>query len=146
MSRQAAFKRFGKPTKPGGGEAIAPSPVGPLLDAAERAFGLIAAGGYNELHELMTPATAEALTADLIAATWAEVLSEVGELEACDNTRAELPDGSPLDSDESVLGATVVATTLRCEAGEILGRIAFDDNRKIIGMLIVPHDDGDLPF
>lgn len=146
MSRQAAFKRFGKPTKPDRGEALAPSPVRPLLETAERAFGLVADADYDALHQLMTEKTAGLLTADLLAETWAKVLAEVGHLEACRDTRAELPDGTLLDSDESVLGVAIAATTLHCEAGEMLGRVAFDENHKIVGMLIVPVDHGKLPF
>ncbi|MGB5758038.1 MAG: DUF3887 domain-containing protein [Acidimicrobiales bacterium] len=145
MSRQAAFKRFGKPTNQRHDE-LARRPVRPILDAAERAFGLVASASYDALHQLMTPETADALTADLIAETWAKVLSEVGQLEVCRDTQAELSDGTSLDPDESVLGVMVAATTLQCEAGEMLGRIAFDENGKIIGMLIVPPDHGELPF
>ncbi|MEM9613676.1 MAG: hypothetical protein AAF962_24065 [Actinomycetota bacterium] len=146
MSRQAAFKRFGKPTQPKEPKPVEAQSVAPVLDITERAFDLVATADYDQLHRLMTPATSEALTADLIAATWSGVLAEVGQLESCDNTHVELPDGTPLDPDEEVLGSVVAATTLRCEAGELLGRIAFDADRKIIGVLIVPEDHGELPF
>lgn len=146
MSRQAAFKRFGKPTPPKEPEPVEPKPVAPVLAITERAFALIAAAEHDELHQLMTPGTKEALTADLIAQTWSSVLAEVGELETCDGTTIELPDGTTLDPEESILGTVITATTLRCEAGDILGRVAFDHDRKITGILIVPQDHGDLPF
>jgi hypothetical protein len=146
MSRQAAFKRFGRPINPSNGDALVSQPVRPILDLAERAFSLVATADYDTLHELMTPDTAKTLTADLIADTWASVLSEVGELETCRGTEVELPDGTVLDPDERVQGVKIAATTLQCEAGSVLGRIAFDGNGKIIGMLIVPTDHGDLPF
>ncbi len=127
-------------------QSLEPKPVAPVLAITERAFALIAAAEHDELHQLMTPTTKEALTADLIAETWSSVLAEVGQLRTCDDTSIELPDGATLDPEESVLGTVIAATTLRCEAGEVLGRVAFDHNRKITGILIVPQDHGNLPF
>ena len=88
----------------------------------------------------------EQLTPQLIGDTWVVALGMVGELEGFEGTHVELHDGTPLDADERVIGTVIGATVLRCEGGELVGRVAFDETSAIVGILIVPTDHGPLPF
>ena len=146
MTRQAAFKRFGKPVDPESGEHIAPRSISGLQERTEKVFTLIAAGNYDDLGLLMNPQTAQELPAPLIADTWRSVLTEVGNLERCIDTELELSDGTSLDDDEQIVGTVIGATILHCEAGQLRGRVAFDEQSKVVGLLIIPMDHGPLPF
>lgn len=146
MSRQAAFKRFGTPTDPVTGETLARRTASEIADLTETTFRLIATGDHDALHRMMTPETAAALTSDVIGETWRSALAAVGALERFEATHVELPDGSEVEPGDEVLGITIGATRIVCEAGESVGRVAFDDGVRIIGVLIVPPDHGDLPF
>lgn len=146
MSRQAAFKRFGRPADPRGGDGIRGHRAHEVTALTDRVFTLIAAGEHAELARMMDPHTAEELTPDLVGATWRAVLAEIGTLDRCRDTRAELPDGTVVDDDDIVIGSVIGATTLECEAGEMLGRVAFDDTSRVVGILVVPTEHGPLPF
>ncbi|MFI2101668.1 hypothetical protein ACH436_00095 [Isoptericola sp. NPDC019693] len=146
MSRQAAFKRFGRPTDPRSGEEIRGRGTDEVVALTDRVFALVAAGQHEELAGLMEPRTAEELTPDVVGAAWRSVLAEVGGLDRCRGTQVELPDGSVVADGEQVLGTVIGTTTLVCEAGEVLGRVAFDDASRVVGLLIVPTDHGPLPF
>lgn len=146
MTRQAAYKRFGAPTDPRTGERIAKRAVADVVELTELVFTLIAAGDYDQLARLMHPSTALELSPDVIAATWQSVLSEVGELSEMNDTRVELQDGVAVEADEQVLGTVIGTTVLECEAGQLVGRVAFSDDAKVVGLLIVPLDHGPLPF
>ena len=146
MTRQAAYKRFGTPTDPRTGERIAKRGVADVVEITERAFTLLAAGDYEQLARPMHPSTALELSPDVIAATWQSVLTEVGELSELQQTRVELPGGVPVESDEQVLGTVIGTTVLECEAGQLVGRVAFSDDAKVVGLLLVPVDHGPLPF
>lgn len=146
MTRQAAYKRFGTPTDPRTGERIAKRGVADVVELTERVFRLIAAADYAQLARLMHPSTALELSSDVIASTWQSVLTEVGELSELQETHVELPGGVVVETDEQVLGTVIGATVLECEAGQLLGRVAFSDEAKVVGLLIVPLDHGPLPF
>lgn len=146
MSRQAAFKRFGEPVDPHDGNPIVARTIADLKERTEKVLALIAAGQYDDLELMMHPQTAQELPTSLIADTWRSVLSEVGSLERCVNTALELPGGTPLADDDQILGTVVGATMLECEAGRLRGRVAFDEQSRVVGLLIVPVDHGPLPF
>lgn len=146
MTRQAAFKRFGRPVDPSTGDEITPRSVRDVVDLTERVFALIAAGDYDQLTPLMHPQTLQEIPPALIADTWRKVLTEVGALERCEGTHVELPGGTAIESDEQVVGTVVGATTLECEAGSLHGRVAVSDESLVVGMLLVPTDHGPLPF
>lgn len=146
MTRQAAFKRFGEPVDPESGEQIVPRSIRGLSERTEEVFALIAAGDYDGLELLMHPQAARELPAPVIADTWRAVLSEVGNLGSCTETRLELPGGAPLDEDDRIIGTVIGATVLDCEAGRVRGRVAFDEESRVVGLLLVPLDHGPLPF
>ena len=146
MSRQAAFKRFGEPVNPATGERIVARSITSLRERTEKVFALIAASEYDDLGLFMHPQTAQELSAELIADTWRSALSEVGTLEHCVDTSLELPGGAPLADDEQIIGTVVGSTILECEAGRLQGRVAFDEQSRVVGLLIVPVDYEPLPF
>lgn len=146
MSRQAAFKRFGRPVDPRTGTRIEPRSVADVVGLTERVFTLIAAGDYETLMPLLHPQAARELTPDVIAETWRRVLAEVGTLQGAAGTHVELPGGGPVSSDDEVVGTVVGATTLECEAGQVHGRVAVADDGQVVGLLLVPTDHGPLPF
>ena len=146
MSRQAAFKRFGRPADPRNGDPMTTRTITGLIEATEATFRLIADGSHDELQARLNPRVREQLTPQLIGDTWVVALGMVGELEGFKGTHVELHDGTPLDADDSVIGTVIGATVLRCEVGELVGRVAFDETSAIVGILIVPTDHGPLPF
>lgn len=146
MTRQAAFKRFGHPRDPRTGHTMTPTDLRPLIPLTERTFALLDAGDHATLHGLMTEQTAEGLARDLLLDTWAQVVAETGNLTGCRETRLESFEGVELDPSEASLGGAIGATTIVCEAGEWSGRVAFDPDQRIVGLLVVPVGATDLPF
>lgn len=112
----------------------------------EQVFDLIAAGEYDKLEQLIHPEVRSELSASLIAETWARVLTEVGAKEHYADTHVVLPAGDRIDEDDQILGTVVGVTTLNCEAGEVMGRVAIDDQQRVVGLLIVPPDYSPVPF
>ena len=145
-SRQAAFKRFGSIRDPRTGAAMSPTTTTEVAALTERAFGLVDAGAYDDLAALMTAPTAAALTREVVLDTWAAVAGATGNLVRCTGTRVELPDGSTVAEGEQVVGNVVAETTLECEDGSWRGRVAYDGDRRVIGLLVVPPDATDLPW
>lgn len=148
MSRQAAFKRFGDVTNPSTGERIrrAPMSITQVQATTEKVFDLIGAGRHEELQQLIHPEVRSELPAPLLSETWARLLGEVGAVESYDDTHVALPAGERLQEDESILGTVVGVTTLTCEAGEMMGRVAVDEELRVVGLLIVSPDQSSLPF
>ena len=146
MSRQAAYKRFGEATNPSTREPVHKHTAQQVQEMTEQVFRLIAVGELEQLQELLHPQAREQLSEELIAETWAGVLAEVGALDSLDETRVETPDGDVIGPDEEVMGSLIGQTTLRCEAGEYLGRVAVDEQLRVVGLLIVEPGSGPLPF
>lgn len=120
-SRQAAFQRFGRPVEPRT-EATA--------GAVERAVTVLAdlvAGRWDDVRrDFDEPMLAE-LTADKIAAVWAQVNGTVGRYEHM---------GEPFAAQ---LGEhTVVTVLMHCEAGEINGRVAVNRDGTVGGLFLFP--------
>jgi hypothetical protein len=146
MTRQAAFKRFGRPVDPVGGEPLARRGVADVRTITEHVFTLIATGDYDGLAAVMHPVTVRELPSDRVAETWRTVLGEVGALQSFRDTRVEMPGGAALSDDDEVVGTVVGATTLVCEAGEMIGRVAVNEDGLVVGILIVPEGYAPLPF
>lgn len=142
MSRQAAFKRFGEVTNPADGRRItgAAMSIDRVRRITEQVFDLIGSGQYDDLEQLIHPDVRPELPASLIADTWARMLTEVGATESYADTHVVLPAGERIDEDEQILGTVVGVTTLKCEAGDMMGRVAVDDQLRVVGLLIVTPD------
>jgi hypothetical protein len=124
-SRQAAFQRFGRPADPRTGAAMT-SADELLPGAAEKAVALLAdvvAGRWAEAGRDFDARMAAELTTDKIAEVWAQV----GAYERM---------GEPATL--RVGGYTVVDVPLYCEAGELTGRVSFDDDGAVAGLFLVP--------
>lgn len=148
MSRQAAFKRFGEVINPVTGTHItgAPMSLSELTQATERVFTLISTAAYDELESLMHPDVKTELPASVIADTWNRVLADIGSLESFTDTHVTFPAGERIEEDAAILGTVVGVTTLQCEAGEAMGRVAFDEERRVVGLLMVEPGHEPLPF
>lgn len=147
VTRQAAFKRFGRPSDPRTGKAMAPTmTVSGVVTLTERVFTLLDDGQYESVRALMSANTARTLTREVVLDVWANAIAEVGRLMTCRNTQAELPDGTVLNTGESALGLVIGSTVLECEAGEWVGRLALNGEQQIIGLLVVPSTHVSLPF
>ena len=109
-------------------------------------FRLIANGDDDAVQAQLHPQVREQLTPQLIGDAWRSAMAECGSLEAFTDTHVELHDGTVLTEDEEVVGTVIGATRLMCEAGELVGRAAFDETDQVVGLLIVPPDHGKLPF
>ncbi|MEO7587740.1 MAG: hypothetical protein ABIS84_06890 [Arachnia sp.] len=147
ISRQAAFKRFGRPHDPRTGDEMNDTTTASSVVAlTERVFWMLDAGDYAAIADLMTTGTARVLTREVLLGMWASAVAEAGNLLACRRTRAELGDGTVLHPDESVLGLVIGATELECEAGQWVGRLAIDTEHRVVGLLVVPPGSDSLPF
>ncbi|MCG8656747.1 hypothetical protein EU513_12345 [Yimella sp. RIT 621] len=140
MSRQAVFKRFGRPDPHTGAAPV--RAVQPLIAATEAVFTDLANGRAASLVERMTPVAAAVLAVRDMEATWAAVERADGPLVRC----RDLAVRTPADTGTELAGGVVVATTLECESGSWHGRVAWDGWDRIAGILIVPDDRPGLPF
>lgn len=148
MTRQAAFKRFGEVTNPADGRAITGGhmSIEKVRLLTEEVFDLVSTGDYASLEQLLHPEVRSELPESLVAGTWERVLSEMGAKEGYTDTHVVLPGGDRIEEDETVLGTVVGVTTLNLEAGELMGRVAIDDQLRVVGLLIVPVGQQHLPF
>lgn len=146
MSRQAAFKRFGTTHDPRTGEIMKTRSIDEAHRLTEEIFRLIAHGDDEAVQAHLHPQVRDQLTPQRIGDAWRSALSECGSLETFANTHVELHDGTVLTEDEAVVGTVIGATQLMCEAGELVGRVAFDETDQVVGLLIVPPGHGKLPF
>lgn len=148
ISRQAAFKRFGQVTNPATGHVMtgAPMSLDKIQKITERVFDLIGQAAYDDLEQLLHPEVRTELPPTLIAETWAAVLAEIGEPESCQDTHVVYPAGERIEDDAEILGTVVGVTTLQHEAGEMMGRVAVDEQLRVTGILLLPPGQQDLPF
>ena len=145
-TRQAAFKRFGSIRDPRTGAEMEAVDTHRLVGTTERVFALVDAGDHDGLAALMTAPTAAALTREVVLDTWAAVVGATGNLARCVATEIELPDGTSVAEGDRVVGDVVARTTVECEAGEWLGRVAYDGDGRVTGLLVVPPGTTDLPW
>lgn len=152
MSRQAAFKRFGKPTDPTTGEAMIQRSIENLPALTEKYVTLISQGNEDGVAAMMHPRTRKELPWSTIIDVWKQVLTENGELEGFADTFITTPKGMKPDSGMirksvgKILGIAIGVTTVKLEAGEISARVAFDNDDAVVGVLFVPTDQTDVPF
>lgn len=145
VSRQAAFKRFGSKDE---SETTA-AQVTDLSERTREVFAHLDAGDYEAVRAHMTYTCARALTKRKLMSVWEQVRSDTGRLEACVDSTVQTADGStPLSrlANRHLSAGAIVQVTLRHEAGEWIGRIAYNGSGKITGILIAPPGSRDLPF
>jgi hypothetical protein len=151
MTRQAAFKRFGKPKDPTTGETMQPQPAATVKAITESFFRDIAAGDEAATMAALHPDAD--LTWDEIITVWKQCVGEHGALEGFGPTTVVAPgEGAPhadteaWKQDTSMLGISVGVTTIQQEAGELMGRVAVDPQGRVVGVLYRPTDATDYPF
>jgi hypothetical protein len=126
-TRQAAFQRFGRPVDPRTNKPMSRETLPGAADRAIEILGCIIEGRWADARRDFGAAMLEAVDADRIARAWAVTAAEVGGYERM---------GEPLvfRADD----ATVVDLPLYFEAGDRTGRVVFDGDGEVIGLLIRP--------
>ncbi len=125
-TRQAAFQRFGRPIDPRTGapmaDTILPGAAGRaaslLADVAEQRWEQARAGFDQRM--------SEALSAQRLAAAWAQVIGTAGSYEGM---------GEPVAHQAG--DYTVVDVPLRFEAGELTGRVSFSGTGQVAGLFFL---------
>ena len=150
ISRQAAFKRFGSAAALETGGELMTQPVVNLEERTEEVFRMLSKGDYAGVKALMTFTCSRTLTRKKVMQVWDGVVEQTGALESLSNTVIQTADGRNivLQQINQLLGGGLVGQTqLNHEAGEWIGRVAYNGSGKITGMLIVhPMSASNLPF
>jgi Protein of unknown function (DUF3887) len=126
-TRQAAFQRFGHPVDPRTNTPMSRETLPGAADHAIEILGSIIAGRWEDARRDFDARMLEAVDADRIARVWAMTTAEVGGYERM---------GEPLVY--RVNDATIVDLPLHFEAGDRVGRVAFDGRDTVIGLFIRP--------
>ncbi|WP_433676974.1 hypothetical protein [Microbacterium gorillae] len=145
VSRQAAFKRFGSKNE----EDMMTASVTDLSDRTIEVFAHLDAGDYEAVRAHMTYACGRVLTKRKLMGVWDQVRSESGRLDACVDATTQTADGSTALSklaNRHLSTGAIVQVTLQHEAGEWIGRVAYNGTGKITGILIAAPGSRDLPF
>lgn len=124
-SRQAAYRRFGRPVT-----MNTPGTEAALPGAAEKAVALLAdliAGRWADVRRDFDVRMTATLTTGRLADAWTETVAMLG---ACERM------GEP--GTLRVGGYTVVHVPLHCAAGEATARVSFDDDGAVAGLHLVP--------
>lgn len=127
VSRQAAFQRYGKPVDPRTGELMSTTPLATATALAESVISDLAAADWDAVTARFDDAMQKSLSADALAAAWAQIASQAGAYES-----HAAPEAS------RAADVTVTNTRLGFEAGEFLARIVFRDDERIAGLFILP--------
>ncbi len=128
-SRQAAFQRFGTPDHDRDGAPMKIDHASALIPRAEAAYHHLESGDYRPVADQMTFVVQRLLTEKKVLGVWSKTTTQCGRLESLGTSFAR-PSGA----------TTVVETPLSFEAGEYVGRIAYNRRGKIAGMVILPPD------
>jgi hypothetical protein len=129
VTRQAAFQRFGNPVDPRTG---VPMNANVRSEAAEHATQLIIdwfAGDYAAMSRDFNEEMATKASAAQMADAFAQITGMVGAYEGM---------GDPVVRQWG--DYTVVDIPLRFEAGELNGRVSYDQDGKVAGVFALPPD------
>ncbi len=150
VSRQAAFKRFGSAAALEAGGDLMTKPVVNLEERTEAVFRMLSNKDYAGVKALMTFTCARTLTQKKVMAVWDGVVQQTGALESFSDTSVQTADGRNIllqQINQYLGGGLVGQTQLNHEAGEWIGRVAYNGSGKITGLLIVhPLSATNLPF
>jgi hypothetical protein len=125
-TRQAAFQRFGRPLDPRTG---APMAEAILPGAAERAASLladVAEQRWEQARAGFDQRMSEALSAQALAAAWAQVIGTAGRYEGM---------GAPVAHQAG--DYTVVDVPLQFEAAGLTGRVSFSGTGQVAGLFFL---------
>lgn len=149
VSRQGAFKRFGGAVDASKEKETMSQQTIDLIDRTHDVFESLNSDDYEAVKAHMTYTCARTLTKRKVMSVWNQVIAATGSLEACSDSTVQTPDGTNVVSkfaNRLLMNGAVVQTTLRHEAGEWIGRVAYNGAGKITGLLIAPIGSKDLPF
>ncbi|WP_109212366.1 MULTISPECIES: hypothetical protein [Microbacterium] len=149
VSRQAAFKRFGGAVAHPEKEMEMARQTIDLMDRTRAVFEWLDAGDYEAVRTQMTYACARTLSKRKIQGVWNEVVTATGRLESSTDLTVRTPDGTNALNklaNRVLANGAIVQATLRHEAGDWIGRVAYNGSGKITGLLIAPPGARDLPF
>lgn len=154
VTRQAAFKRFGRVTDVLTGEIMTARSIDHLTELTEAFFTHVARGEQELTMGMVHPTVRRELPWESVSAAWNRCLAEFGALERPSGSFITHPGGlAPVEtlaalSDGKMLGIAVGVTTLEQEAGAVMGRVAFDQDDAIVGVLYLSTDtpQSALPF
>lgn len=125
-----------------------------LAALTETLFAHVSRGDEELTMGMIHPTVRKELPWQAIADTWSRCLTEYGRWESASDTFVTHPGGTSAVDDltslgtNKVLGIAVGVTRLNHEAGEIVGRVAFDQDDAVVGILLLPLDSPaeSLPF
>jgi hypothetical protein len=120
-----------------------------LMERTRNVFESLNADDYEAVRAHMTYATARTLNKKRVMGVWGDVVDATGRLESMDEFTVRTPDGvDAFDRfiNRAFANGAIVQTTLRHEAGEWMGRVAYNGSGKITGLLIAPLGSNNLPF
>jgi hypothetical protein len=149
VTRQAAFKRFSTATENVLERKDMAQLTIDLTHRTEEVFHNLDKGDYDAVKAHMTYTCSRVLSKRKMLGLRGNITTATGRLETCASTTVQTPDGrSSLEkiTNRHLMGGAVVQTTLQHEAGEWIGRVAYNGAGKITGILIAPPDSRDLPF
>ncbi len=100
-----------------------------LIPHAEAVYRKLAADDYDSVAHDMTFLVQRALNRKKVMGVWADAIASLGDFESLGQSFVR-PSGSHV----------VVETPLTFEAGELVGRIAYNRRDKIVGIVILEPD------
>jgi uncharacterized protein DUF3887 len=129
VTRQAAFQRFGHPVDPRTGEVMSGAvPPGAAARATQLMIDWIEAR-YGAVRGDFNSVMSERMSADGLAAAWAELTGQVGRYEQLGEAAAR-----------QARDLTIVDIPLSFEAGEMKGRVVYDRDGKVTGLFVLRPD------
>lgn len=132
-TRQAAFQRFGRPLDPRTGEPMTRETLPGAADKAVELLAAIVERRWEDARLDFSERMLAALDANGLARAWAVTVSAAGEYDGM---------GEPFTR---LIGPnTVVDVPLHCEAGEMTGRVVYDEYAKVVGLWFRPAEKGAL--
>lgn len=150
ITRQAAFKRFGTMASATPDEGKLGNPIIDLTSRTEEVFERLSKGDFGFVKSMMTFTCSRALTKKKVMSVWDQVIADSGGFNSCSNTTIQTADGTNVLAqklNQYLSSGLTVQTQLNHEAGEWIGRVAYNGAGKITGILIVhPLQTGNLPF
>jgi len=149
ISRQAAFKKFDPAHHHVPGEAAVSNPIVDLIERTESVFRSLNDGDFDTVRSMMTYSCARSLTKKKLAIMQGDMVDSFGQLESISGTVIQPMDGRDIFeklSNQLFISQLVGDTRLNHEAGEWNGRVAFNKNGKVTGILVSRPNSGPTQF
>lgn len=132
VSRQAVFQRYGKPIDPRTGEIMSTTPLPGADELARTVIDDLTHARWGDVCARFDATMRDGLPEEGLAEAWAHIAGMVGAYENPGDTTTKRT--GPL---------TTTNTPLNFEAGELVARITFRDDRTIAGLYLLTPDQAD---